>query len=408
MLPLILGPYIYQSFRTEHLLLLFLFLRSLFWGYSQLSALAAPLVFLFFSLLFSLYSFVLGTFEKSDIFLGITTRSRSDFLNGFENFIIFPVYILVLISLFSYLDFERTLEFLSKQFLAFLNVNCFFAFYQSQNDNLNVFFKQFWIPQNSNALKSVAELAATNGRFMGIFNQPTEAGFAYSVGLLLTIYLFNARLMKPKWVLVTTLLIFSGGILSSSKVFLFLGIPISFFFFFLINREKSIFFISVSTILLIFLLSTSTINTRVQRLDLISTLFSSDFDRLNVLTAGRWGNEGSLSMITQEVLSSSPVVGLGITFFGTYSDSDFLRVFASSGLLGLVSILLAIMLLFLTLNVRVASRNPIALLGKMILLIVFLGSFGGNPISGNRVAGLISVFVVVISLYCCQEKTNKN
>src|SRR5699024_551510 len=70
---------------------------------------------------------------------------------------------------------------------------------------------------------SVAENAMRMGRFTGIFNSPAEAGTMYSIAAVLAVWVYSHRLVIM-YCLVT--LITLGGVLSVSKVFLLIGLPI--------------------------------------------------------------------------------------------------------------------------------------------------------------------------------------
>ena len=88
------------------------------------------------------------------------------------------------------------------------------------------FLAYFWSAAGSGG--SVAELAATNGRFSGLFNQPAEAGVAYCLAAVCLVHLVNAgpvvsrAIWLPCWVLILV-----GGLMSQSKIFVVGGVTIA-------------------------------------------------------------------------------------------------------------------------------------------------------------------------------------
>ncbi|MBN1171658.1 MAG: hypothetical protein JXA67_05750, partial [Micromonosporaceae bacterium] len=80
----------------------------------------------------------------------------------------------------------------------------------------------FW--SNDSAETTTAELAETTGRFSGIFGHPAEAGEVYSITMLAAINLFRHR---PLVLAATEVIIILGGLLSLSKIFIFVGLPLA-------------------------------------------------------------------------------------------------------------------------------------------------------------------------------------
>src|SRR5690606_6260889 len=71
---------------------------------------------------------------------------------------------------------------------------------------------------------TVWQRAAQLGRYTGLFNQPLEAGLAYSIAGLCWIYAVavTRKATVLKWVLLVGVVI--GGILTVSKIFVFGGV----------------------------------------------------------------------------------------------------------------------------------------------------------------------------------------
>jgi hypothetical protein len=84
-------------------------------------------------------------------------------------------------------------------------------------------FSSFW----AEGADSVGARALGNARYTGVFNQPVEAGVAYTAALLVLSYLWmrRGRLAAPYY-LVPLVLLVTGAFLTQSKTVLLLGIPI--------------------------------------------------------------------------------------------------------------------------------------------------------------------------------------
>lgn len=81
-------------------------------------------------------------------------------------------------------------------------------------------FTSWW---GTNDEQSVALNALANGRFGGLINQPAEAGLLYGMAMLAALYLWPHR----SGLLILTLSVLSlGGVLSVSKVFLLVAVPL--------------------------------------------------------------------------------------------------------------------------------------------------------------------------------------
>jgi hypothetical protein len=74
---------------------------------------------------------------------------------------------------------------------------------------------------------SVWGRAATMGRYSGVFGQPLEAGVAYSLGLAAWVYLAVQLRVLRWWMWPAVALLAAGGLLSVSKAFVLLGLPMA-------------------------------------------------------------------------------------------------------------------------------------------------------------------------------------
>ena len=77
--------------------------------------------------------------------------------------------------------------------------------------------RRFWAADGTSTF--VAELAEQMGRYSGVFNQPAEAGIAYTLALLSLAYLQKQELVRPGWTYIAWSALVVGGLLTLSKVF---------------------------------------------------------------------------------------------------------------------------------------------------------------------------------------------
>ncbi len=112
-------------------------------------------------------------------------------------------------------------------------------------------FQKFYVKMDEDGYRF-----ATNsmGRYMGVFNQPIESGFAYSLGLLTWLYNYT-KLKTGNRILQLILFAFIiiGGVASISKVFFIGGILLFVIMFLLLGSIKNkITLVVISFIFLLF------------------------------------------------------------------------------------------------------------------------------------------------------------
>lgn len=94
----------------------------------------------------------------------------------------------------------------------------------------------FWSARGADV--TVAALSEQNGRFSGVFNQPAEAGIAYSLAVLGLVHLAQQHERPPRrtWVLLSLAVI--GGLLTVSKIFILGGLLVAGLMTLLSRRHK--------------------------------------------------------------------------------------------------------------------------------------------------------------------------
>ena len=87
----------------------------------------------------------------------------------------------------------------------------------------------------------VSQLSTSGGRYSGVFSQPAEAGLAYSIAIIVWVYLATTckRITSIGWLSLGIIII--GGSLTISKTFILGGFPLAMLYWFW-RLPKSIFY----------------------------------------------------------------------------------------------------------------------------------------------------------------------
>jgi hypothetical protein len=247
------------------------------------------------------------------------------------------------------------------------------------------FLNYFVVTGNSGGVEmsTVSKLAATMGRFSGIFNQPIESGLAYSIGILCWVYLANIekKISYSGWIAIILLLI--GGAISVSKVFIALGFPLALLYYVWLNigivmrfRKSTITgflimgisFISLVTIFVDNWLGWSFL------MRLFDFTMISDKGFLTTFTAGRLDSEDSWVMnLFAETWSEAPICGFGVPV-EVILDNGYLEFFYLGGI---VALTFYILMLFVLVFVALTRKKNDSKCGKFLLLLWILTIFSG-------------------------------
>ena len=196
-------------------------------------------------------------------------------------------------------------------------------------DKTNFLFYIF-VRDSFTNLGSVWNLSQGNGRYVGLFFQPVEAGLAFSCFLVYWVYLLKVQRYRPMFLVFLFLLIFIGGIISVSKVFIYSSMFILLFstIFFKLGRQLSIFV--VSFIILVFI--GASIGNLWDGTSYFLRLFDfSNSDALSVLGAGRYDQSSDLNIATQNILELYPLTGYGL-IGAEVTDNFYIYALAQGGL----------------------------------------------------------------------------
>ena len=239
---------------------------------------------------------------------------------------------------------------------------------------------------------STAEKALGNGRATGIFNHPAEAGTFYGITGIMAVLLYANSLPQ---LLCALLMIVAGGVLSVSKVFIFLGLPLILLMLLAtstwLRTMATIGFMSIAVLLV-----AQTASTWWSGSDyLLSRILPGHGDGLlEFFTAGRWQSNSGNNWIIAQILNTEPIFGVGAAGWALPYDSAWVEVLVISGLFGLVAYLAALACLTWIAVVEVEGRYRLATSCFTALLIG--GSFGISPLTCNRVAVICWLFISLV------------
>lgn len=295
---------------------------------------------------------------------------------------------------------ERLLSTLCVAFTAGLALNALLALAMSQGHLL--WLEHYYIRSITPTGESVWRNAMLTGRFPGIFDQPFEAGFAYSLGLLALLYLrMQGRLSLPL-LAVGIVLLLIGGFLSGSKAFLFGGIPLSLLSAFLSARslKQRMLATLASCCIVLTLVVFGTLgpdDSYVKRslLQILSSQPSRPVELLEQLTAGRLAGPAVNIALARQVLEAAPLHGFGYAPPSVALDNGYLEFLYRGGLVSLL-IYLIINLAFLLFFWRARRYSQTLATWFFIVMVLLAGSaLGGPTLTMNRVSVILWLLLVL-------------
>ena len=242
---------------------------------------------------------------------------------------------------------------------------------------------------------TVASVSAANNRLTGIFNQPLEHGLVYGVALLSCVYCWRNGRVSPLMLLTSTILIFVGGLLAFSKVFLVVAVPLAVLQALVQGgvrlRHIAGAIIGVAAVAV----AASILLTQWAGAEAVYALFRMLGDPQMILLAlsgGRLGKEGNLGqeIIVANTLAAfrqSPLFGVGTASGAILRDNEYLMTLAECGIVGIFFLFARFAALLLPLVGR-GWRHPAAPFFASLVLLAFIGGQGG-PVSGIPRSGTI-------------------
>lgn len=237
--------------------------------------------------------------------------------------------------------------------------------------------------------------ASTVGRMLGIFNQPVEAGLAYSIAGLAACYVWRER---PNWLLFWLIPIVLGGLVSISKVFILGGLPLILWYAWRskVGRGR-ITLLMVVAVPFLGIVASGTISRTALLGNIGGFLHPTVDSALSTYTAGRFGNgnASSLTSLWDEVILLDPWFGLGAGGLQVPYDNGWAEAFVMAGLVGVICYTLTLFLLW-----RMARTIHHPARRRLMLGLVALAagaSLGIPALTTNRASTLLWVLIALLS-----------
>ncbi|WP_110181058.1 hypothetical protein [Nocardioides solisilvae] len=290
---------------------------------------------------------------------------------------------------------------------------------------------RFWAAGGSGT--TVAELAAGSGRYSGLFNQPAEAGVAYSLAVFCLVFLVRTGTRAPRWSwLVAWALLILGGLLTLSKIFIVVGVLLTAWLVLTGRAHRVVLTVTaIGTVLASGVLGVAgwlgSWGASVQLQWYVDSVRYGD-SLSYTLSAGRFGTAGDghppapppepkateggegvpeefqvpggLVEVAREVVQHHPWFGVGARGLPVSYDSTWLEAVIVAGVVGVLC-LLAVHVLLLVRWIRLRHtlpREEWRLAGAVVLLA--LGASLGMPaLTGNRESSLMWVLLSLLVVF---------
>lgn len=257
--------------------------------------------------------------------------------------------------------------------------------------DLSPLLRQFWAADSIDGSLTPAEMALQLGRAGGIFGQPAEAGLMCGTGALCAIYVWHDR---PGRLFPLLAVLFAGGAVSVSKVFLLVAAPIILWQAWRLRRGKTAVLATVAVGSIV--VWQSGLFDRWDGLDYLLRLFNpAEGSVVELYTAGRFGDTSSLTTVVAAVTDASPVFGVGIGGLLVPYDNGFVEAYVMAGAVGVTLYAVTLLLLW-----RLSRRleQPARSLISGLALLATLSSMGIPALTANRAGTILWLIVGVAAL----------
>tara|TARA_B100001250_G_scaffold414509_1_gene453425 strand:+ start:6087 stop:7361 length:1275 start_codon:yes stop_codon:yes gene_type:complete len=243
-----------------------------------------------------------------------------------------------------------------------------------------------------------AELNLTTGKFSGVFSQTFIVGFIYSFGLLTWAYLYKNDSSERSKTRKTFLLLFItiGGVMSFSKIFIVIGIPLFLFF---IGFKKSFYIgmlIFLGFLLILFFNNDLfEIISDYKAMNYIYRLIGFSGNFLDIFTSGRFSGDSLIIPGIINTLSTNTFFGFGYGSIET-SDFSFYEIISLGGITSLLAY--SILLVFLTLPIFLLKSLKDKYFYTFFIILSYLSSIAAPIFTANRIS-IIIWYVVIFFFY---------
>lgn len=239
-----------------------------------------------------------------------------------------------------------------------------------------------------------AERALTLGRFTGVFSQPSLAGVAYSLALVCAIYALRRR---PLVQALGVLLLVIGGVLTLSKAFIFVGVPVAMWQFLRAGQRRWPVF--GFGLLAMYAAMRMGFFAQWSGADRLLRMVPGLDSNLASFTGNRYGETATVRPVVEAVMESYPLGGFGVRGLATATDSAFVFALVIGGLVGVagtVTVLAAFVVSYVHQR-RTLDRAERSLFGGVAIIVV-VSAFGAPVLTGNRTAVIVWVLMTMLVL----------
>lgn len=260
---------------------------------------------------------------------------------------------------------------------------------------------RFFVQGEPGHMGTVWERAARLGRYSGIFNQPSEAGIAYSLGLFAWGQLFVVERRLSPYLLTLLFMVLLGGLLTISKVFLMVAIPLFFGWVFLNRNELSLrckaahgwlFMGFMAIVLWLLAFHWQGLKRLTKTFGLVEQAGTSGF--LSHITGKRFGSERS--HVVQgflDVWENAPLQGFGFGLRQGF-DNAYLEFFYQGGGVGLTLYLVVLAWLGILGRRVLAWSRPEGSMLLLIMVFVVMAGVGIPVLTINRSSILLWLLLI--------------
>lgn len=244
---------------------------------------------------------------------------------------------------------------------------------------------------------TTAERALTLGRYTGIIGQPVVAGLFYSIALVCALYVLRQRPLRLAFV-VTLLIV--GGVLTVSKAFLLLGLPVAGWQLIRTRGSRGARFAAFTVIggVAAYMAAVFGMLDRWQGLALLMQLTpGAERAHVAVYLGNRFGVGSSTEPIIDTVLASEPLLGFGMPGLAIYTDTAWVQTLVLAGLVGAAAftvILVALVVGYLHRRRGLPDAERRLFAGLVVIAVA--GSFATPALTVNRLSVVMWILLTLL------------
>lgn len=380
------GPYVFGGIRTEQIVIYLV-------GILTLPALGAlrPVGGLRFLIPWGLYIIAASL---TVVFPNRTVAPElpGSLLAGYDN-VIPPLLIMLIIwTAVPSRSAQSILQTFGKVLATLVALNGVLAIIATRVD-ISTVLRPFWSSATTDT--TTAQLAESMGRYGGIFNQPAEAGVAYSLAGICAIYVWKHR---PGLLALVLVPITIGGLICVSKVFVLGGLPVIVIYWMIAQRGGR----RVTTLFALILVGLGVLQSGLlgewTGFNYLARLINPDSDggALAFYTAGRLSNDSHYNNVIGDALSYSPTVGVGAGGWATNYDGAVVEALVVGGVFGLILYVVVVGCIFAL--GRKGTDAQTRVFAILFGVVVAGACFGLSPLTANRVSTVIWVLIALLVL----------